>query len=98
MFVFSFRIVIISGNVYTRITVIDAMNKRMNNIVDIRWVRRSYSLINGGADGKMLKFRKYSLKFGHDPETCRELFATKNKYIKVSSSRNNDQLQEVTGS
>jgi hypothetical protein len=72
MFVFSFRIVIISGNVYTRITAIDAMNKRMNNIVDIRWVRRSYLSINGGADGKMLKFRKYSLKFGHNPETCRE--------------------------
>jgi hypothetical protein len=52
----------------------------MNNIVDVRWIRRSYSSTNGGA------------------EDCWELLDTENKYIKASSSRNTDRLEEVRAS
>jgi hypothetical protein len=78
--VFVFGIVIFSGNAKKIIIVIDGINKRMNNTIDTRWIRRSYSSINGGA------------------VDCGELLDTENKYIKASSSKNTDRLEELRAS
>jgi hypothetical protein len=46
------------NEVYNRRIVIDKIHNRKNNLVDKRWVRSSCSFVEGGTDGKILRFRK----------------------------------------
>ncbi len=51
------------NELYKRRIVIDMNNKTMNNLVDIRWVRSSYSSVEGGTDGNIFNVLLYSFNF-----------------------------------
>jgi hypothetical protein len=50
--------VTVINEVYKRRIVINKIHKIMNNLVDKRWLQRSCSFVEGGTDGKILRFRK----------------------------------------
>ncbi len=48
-----------TSEVYPTRIAIDRINKIMNNLVDIRSLRRSNSLVEGGTDGNRFIVRRY---------------------------------------
>jgi hypothetical protein len=58
---------------------------KRNNIVDIRWFRRSYSSLEGGTLGKIFRFWRYSLSFFHHSQTRLGIVVTKKRQWKVSA-------------
>jgi hypothetical protein len=78
-----------TNEVYKRRIVNDAVNKIMNNLVDIGWFRSSCSSLEGGIDGNKLRFCKKNLDFCHNVVARIKMFAIKmtQKYVVVSSKK-----------